>query len=604
MELSDHMPDFEIENGVLTAYHGPGGQVVVPEGTVAIGDNAFAEVKQITEAILPAGIKSIGRDAFYWCVELVYVSIPASVTNISRSAFFGCRNLARIEIAPDNPFFKCEDSVIYTKDGKTLVACAGKSGVFEIPEGVTRIENGAFSGCRTLTEIIIPDGVKEIGDYAFSYCTEIRKITVPGSVQRIGEMAFHFCEHLNTVILAQGVRELGNEVFMDCRELAYVTLPDSLTALGDKAFYCCERLLRISVPPGITRIGERTFAKCGALNSVFLPDTVTCIGGEAFYGCWSLEHLELPPLVTEIRTRTFGYCMKLKSISLPSGLQHIGDGVFLGCKVLTDVSLPDGLVSIGPDAFDGCIGLTDMTIPDSVSKVGGFAFSDCTGLVRATYADAIENLNVFSGCTSLREYVASPRSRKYKTVDGVVLSRDERKLIAYPPGRRCIRYDIPQSVTKVCAWAFSEAPARVVYVHERVDDFSKAAANGTGENDPYLASANPALMTDLGKPIFLGPVEELPPRHKSRVVEGFLAAQEIGMPEIELWKESYINYVRQEYRTHEKKAWNSRLLLRFLMEHRMLRHETAKLMYNKFSNTGETELAARLSEYIDSTTDT
>ncbi|MBO4379178.1 MAG: leucine-rich repeat domain-containing protein [Clostridia bacterium] len=604
MELNDHMPDFEIENGVVTAYHGPGGQVIVPEGTIAIGEKAFADAKLITDVFFPDGVVSIGRDAFYWCVELVHVSIPASVTNIGPDAFYGCRNLARIDIAPDNPFFKCEASVIYTKDGKTLVACAGKSGVFKIPEGVTRIESRAFSGCRGLTEIIIPDGVVEIGDYAFSYCTEIRKIAVPGSVKRIGEMAFHFCEHLNTVILAQGVRELGNEVFMDCRELAYVTLPDSLTELGNKAFYYCERLQRLSIPTGITRIGERTFANCGALSSVFLPDTVTCIGEEAFYGCWSLESLELPAHLTEIRQQTFGYCMKLKSITLPAGLQHIADGAFLSCKALTDVSLPDGLVSIDPNAFHGCLALTEVTIPDSVKKVRGFAFSGCTGLVRATYADAIENPDVFSGCTSLREYVVSPRSRKYKAVDGVVLSRDGQKLITYPPGRRCVRYDIPQSVTEVCAWAFSEAPARVVYVHDGVEDFSKEAASGTGEDDPFVASAKPALMTDLGKPIFLGPVEELPPRHRNRVVDGFLAAQEAGMPEIGPWKENYVDYVRQEYRTHEKKAWNNRHLLRLLMEHRMLRLETAKLMYVKFSKTGETELAARLSDYIESTAET
>ena len=599
MEQNGQMPDFEMENGVVTAYHGPGGQVFVPEGARAIGDKAFQHENRITAVSLPEGVVRIGRDAFFGCDALTRVEIPASVSDIGQDAFYGCHKLARIDIATDNPFFACEDSVICTKDGQTLVACAGKSGVFEIPAGVTRIESRAFSGCRRLSEIIIPDGVKEIGDNAFAYCSELRRIAIPGSVRRIGAMAFHFCVHLILVTLAPGVRELGNEVFMDCRQLAYVPLPDSLTSLGDKAFYYCERLLRVSIPAGITRIGERTFANCGALTSVSLPDTVTDIQDEAFYGCWSLEHVDLPPRLTDIRHQTFGYCMALKSVSLPAGLQRIEDGAFLGCKALTDAALPDGLVSIASNAFHGCHGLTEAAIPDSVRKVSGFAFSDCTGMERATYADGVETGNVFSGCTGLREYAVSPRSRRYRAVDGVVLSRDGRSLIAYPPGRRCVRYDIPQTVAEVCAGAFSEAPAQVVFVHEGVETFSKAAACGTGEGDPFVASACPALMTDLGKPMFLGPMEDLPPRQRKRVVDGFLFAREIGMPEMEPWKESYVDFIRQEYGTYEKKAWKDERLLRFLMEHRMLRPEAAKLMHNKYSGDGRIELAARLAAYLE-----
>ena len=33
--------DFIIENGVLTKYVGPGGDVTIPEGVTSIGDNAF-----------------------------------------------------------------------------------------------------------------------------------------------------------------------------------------------------------------------------------------------------------------------------------------------------------------------------------------------------------------------------------------------------------------------------------------------------------------------------------------------------------------------------------------------------------------------------------
>ena len=248
-----------------------------------------------------------------------------------------------------------------------------------------------------------------------------------------------------------------------------------------------------------------------------------------------------------------------------------------------------------------CTALESIVIPDKVQYFGAYAFSGCTGLTRATYSDRIENPDVFSGCTELREFVPSARSRRFTTVDGVILSRDRQKLIAYPPGRRCVRYDIPETVTEVCAWAFSEAPVKVIYAPDSVKEISKAAADGTKEEDPFVASARAELMTNLGKPIFLGSPEALPPRHQRRVVEGFLVARQIGMPEIEPWKESYVEYVRSTYRTYEKKAWNNELLLRFLMEQGMLRVEAAKLMLQKFSAAERPELCAELTQYLQTT---
>ena len=62
--MSDYV-DFEIDKkGVLTKYHGPGGDVVIPEGVTAVGDLAFASCESLASVIIPAGATRIGYEAF------------------------------------------------------------------------------------------------------------------------------------------------------------------------------------------------------------------------------------------------------------------------------------------------------------------------------------------------------------------------------------------------------------------------------------------------------------------------------------------------------------------------------------------------------------
>ena len=50
--------DFEIVRGTLIAYHGPGGEVVVPETVEKIAASAFRGNRSVEKVVLP---KEIGR---------------------------------------------------------------------------------------------------------------------------------------------------------------------------------------------------------------------------------------------------------------------------------------------------------------------------------------------------------------------------------------------------------------------------------------------------------------------------------------------------------------------------------------------------------------
>ena len=141
------------------------------------------------EMIIPATIEglpvtSIEGFAFFACSSLTSITIPDGVAHIGMYAFSGCDSLTAIHVDSENQYYMAMDDVLFSKDRKTLLQYPnGKSDQsYSIPDGVTSIEDFAFSNCSSLTSIIIPDSVTSIGRYAFYGCFSLTPVTIPNSI--------------------------------------------------------------------------------------------------------------------------------------------------------------------------------------------------------------------------------------------------------------------------------------------------------------------------------------------------------------------------------------------------------------------------------------
>jgi flagellar hook protein FlgE len=438
--------NFEIDDkGVLIAYYGNGGEVVIPTGVTAIANYVFSDNYNLTSIIIPEGVTNIGYGSFANCSNLSFVSIPNSVTSIGDYAFVYCTNLQEIVVewttplsisssvfegvnlrnclltVPEGSLDAYQKAPVWMRffsdfdidESGVLTGYYGNGGEVEIPTGVTAIANYVFSDNYNLTSIIIPEGVTNIGYGAFISCSNLSFVSIPNSVTSIGDYAFRYCYNLQEIVVEWTTPlSISSSVFegVNLRN-CILTVPEGSLEAYQKA----PVWMRFFSDFEIDESGVLT-GYYGNGGEVEIPIGVTAIAGYVFQNKYNLTSVIIPEGVTSIGYSAFGYCYNLSFVSIPNSVTFIGDYAFEYCinlqEIIVEWTTP---LSISSSVFQGinprnCI----LTVPEGSLEAYQKAlvwmrfFSDFdideNGILTGYYGNGGE-VEIPTGVTAIADYV-------------------------------------------------------------------------------------------------------------------------------------------------------------------------------------------------------
>ena len=319
------------------------------------------------------------------------------------------------------------------------------------------------------------NGITDISN-AFQGCTNLWEITLPDNLSTIGDAAFANCKSLNSIILPENIVSIGDSSFFSC-PLSNITIPINTTKVGASAFRNCSKLGQIKILGNIETIDEHAFENCFSLQGIELPQSITTIGISAFKNCTSLQSVifaercnltkiagDLSNSQTYPQNGVFYNCTSLTSITIPANVEIIEATAFMNCKALSTLlfepnsklqiiggnfhaeALKDGYGKLDAyGAFTNCTSLTSIQIPISVIEIECAAFYNCTSLSSVIFKEG-SHINTIGGGGIYPYYGESYGGGAFS---------------------KCISLqsiDIPQSITKIEAFAFSESGLKSIYI--------------------------------------------------------------------------------------------------------------------------------------------
>lgn len=375
-------------------------------GAVLTGYLGEESVVVVPDTLGGMTVTGVSRSTFEGRKDVRAICLPPSLLYIEEGAFSGCSSLSTLRTP-----------VIYTEQKPYFGALFG-AGSYEInasflpgtletvivTDGVTSVPEGCFYGCYGLSAVFLPDTVRDVGAFAFYGCSSLAYVDLGGFTETVGAYALANCESLLTVTFPAGVSYFGASVLEGCLSLEWLEIPFvGRTAPGLDTAPMSPTDEQAS---GDENDGaERTPDAClGYLFGSMTADN----GGSAVPT--SLISVTLNGAYDTVSDMAFADCAYLRRVTLPETVRVIGCRAFYRCARLSEINFPSGLENIGDDAFHGCLSLerADLT-PCAHVTFGRQSFFMCVGLSDVALPETVNELpnGCFAYCAALASVTGS-----------------------------------------------------------------------------------------------------------------------------------------------------------------------------------------------------
>ncbi len=321
------------------------------------GDVSIPEQLTFHNETIP--ITNISPEAFYWSYQMKSIFIPAFIESVggdryySQNPFGFCLDLEEIKVDEKNAFFQVIDGVLFSKDGKQLIAYPAQKSdrTYTIPREVEKVYADAFSGCRNLEEILVEDGnqyyesidgalidIKANKLIAYPIGRKSVSYTVPENVTAIASDVFY--GSMLEEVACRSVEEIYHSLFSGCKKLKKIECGQGT------------RVIHMSLyknRDGIEIVGLDTMENLEVLQFT-LSETQDI---DAFSSLKNLENLSLDVNGRAVDLHSLGSLSDLKILEL-DGVDNVKDISWIGnMENLEDIQ-------IRADHLDPNIDITDI----------------------------------------------------------------------------------------------------------------------------------------------------------------------------------------------------------------------------------------------------
>lgn len=245
----------------------------------------------------------------------------------------------------------------------------------------------------------------------------------------------------------------------------------------------------------------------------YIPDDVTCIRSYAFENCRNLTSLFIPRSVESIDIAAFKGCSNLKNILLPqfSDFSFENGRLYKTARKDDSGEKEDITDKVFYPDIDYCIPENMNTMPDYMlfSPYGGitacgknYTKLEIYGTVRSVFIH--KNVTKLSGAQfnafdKLLQFTVDDENPFFKSVDGVVFSKDGTTLYKYPAGKEGTEYRVPEGVKIIGDSAFAHSTLKEIILPDSVTVLGDYAFGECSELEKFVL---PSGLKTIGENTF------------------------------------------------------------------------------------------------------